>query len=173
MNLFEQFTGFIKEENLFLQNDHLLVTVSGGVDSVVLCALCRQSGLSFSIAHCNFQLRGQESERDQEFVLQLGKEYGVETWIKRFETETYAGENKLSIQVAARELRYAWFNDIIHGECSNTANDLQAPDSRLPAPRYILTAHHADDNLETMLMNFLKVPALPASGLYCLSKVIW
>ena len=89
------------------------MAVSGGVDSVVLCELCKQAGFNFEIAHCNFQLRGEESERDEQFVKDLGEKYGVKVFVKKFETKKYAEENKISIQVAARELRYKWFNELL------------------------------------------------------------
>jgi tRNA(Ile)-lysidine synthase len=144
MNLLKEFQQFIKKQNLFQPKDKLLLAVSGGVDSVVLCELCKQAGYNFIIAHCNFQLRGEESERDEKFVRSLEKKYKVEVLVKKFDTGKYAAENKLSIQVAARELRYAWFNEVIK------------TNSKLPIPGYILTAHHANDNAETLLMNFFK-----------------
>ena len=154
MNLLKNFTDFIKEQNLFQQKDKLLLAVSGGVDSVVLCELCKQAGYDFIIAHCNFQLRGEESERDEDFVNGLGKKYGVEVLVKKFDTNIYAEENKLSIQVAARELRYAWFNELL----SKIKNDLnpEGSDSPFRGVGGIVTAHHANDNTETLLMNFFK-----------------
>src|SRR6476646_3898190 len=103
MKLLESFKTFIKENNLFSLKDKLLLAVSGGVDSVVLCELCKQSGYDFSIAHCNFQLRGEESERDEKFVRELAEEYKVEVKVKKFDTESYASERKISIQEAARD----------------------------------------------------------------------
>ena len=141
MELLQRFKEYIKKNNLFSLKDKLLLAVSGGVDSVVLCELCKQAGYEFMIAHCNFQLRGEESERDEKFVRGLGEKYKVEIKVKEFETEKYAEENKLSIQEAARELRYNWFEE------------LTTHDSRL---KTILTAHHADDNAETVLMNFCR-----------------
>ncbi len=138
------FESYIKKENLFRQKDKLLLAVSGGVDSVVLCELCKQAGYDFLIAHCNFQLRGAESNRDEKFVRSLAEKYQVEVFVKKFDTEKYAEENKLSIQVAARELRYTWFNEVI------------LTNSKFQIPDYILTAHHANDNMETLLMNFFK-----------------
>lgn len=122
-------------------NDRLLLAVSGGVDSMALCSLCREAGFIFSIAHCNFGLRGEESRRDETFVERLGEQYGVETFLKRFDTEKYAAGQRLSTQEAARKLRYAWFEELIDG---------------FSAPAWILTAHHADDNVETMLMHFFR-----------------
>lgn len=142
MDLLKQFQQYIKEENLFRPKDKLLLAVSGGVDSVVLCELCKQAGYDFVIAHCNFQLRGAESNRDEKFVKEFAKRYDAELVVKRFDTKKYATDNKLSIQVAARELRYEWFQEIIQDSAFNI--------------QYILTAHHANDNIETMLMNFFK-----------------
>lgn len=144
MLLSDKFREHIKQQNLFSAKDKLLIAVSGGVDSVVLCELCKQTGYDFIIAHCNFQLRGEESERDEAFVKELGKKYGVEVLAKHFDTETYASENKLSTQEAARNLRYAWFTELL------------TPGSQLPTPNLLLTAHHADDNAETVLMNFFR-----------------
>jgi tRNA(Ile)-lysidine synthase len=140
MGLLRDFKAFIESEHLFQAKDHLLLAVSGGVDSVVLCELCRQAGLNFSIAHCNFQLRGAESGRDEDFVRDLAKKYQVTFHVKRFDTESYAQQHKLSIQVAARNLRYEWFRELL--------SQFQA--------RKVLTAHHANDNIETVLMNFFK-----------------
>ena len=144
MGLIEHFKNYISKNNLFQQKDRLLLAVSGGIDSVVLCELCKQANYNFVIVHCNFQLRGEESERDEQFVRGLGKKYGVEVLVKRFDTEKYAKENKVSIQVAARELRYSWFSELL------------TIDSRLKTTDYLLTAHHLDDNIETMLMNLFK-----------------
>lgn len=137
MNLQLRFTDFIYKTDLFHKKDILLLAVSGGIDSVVLCELCKQSGFNFKMAHCNFQLRGEESVRDEEFVRELARNYKVELFVKRFDTNSYAEEKKISIQVAARELRYEWFHQI-------------------PDINYILTAHHADDNIETVMMSFFK-----------------
>lgn len=120
----------------------LLLAVSGGVDSVVLCEMCSQAGYNFSIAHCNFQLRGAESDADELFVSELAKKYGVKYFVEKFDTEKYASDHKISIQVAARKLRYDWFASLL----GNKKLQLQ----------YLLTAHHADDNIETILMNFFK-----------------
>ena len=147
MTLLEKYRAYIKQQNLFQPKDKLLLAVSGGVDSVVLCELCKQTGYDFVIAHCNFQLRGEESERDEKFVQELGKKYSVEVLVKKFDTQKYADENKMSIQVAARNLRYKWFDEILK---SSTVN------CQLPTANWLLTAHHANDNVETLLMNFFK-----------------
>ena len=121
----------------FLKKGKLLIAISGGLDSVVLTQLCHQLKLHISLAHCNFNLRGKESDTDEDFVLNLAEELNLEVFVESFDTENYAQENKLSIQMAARELRYHWFLELttqLHFD-------------------YVLTAHHADDNLETFLIN--------------------
>ncbi len=151
MNLLEKFISTVREKNLFHPNDQLLLAVSGGVDSVVLCELCHQAGFPFMIAHCNFQLRGDESDRDEQLVNGLAKKYGVEVLVKRFETEKYSINNKLSLQEAARELRYQWFAGLIRN--SSKEDSFSPLASRFSL---LLTAHHADDNNETLLMNFFR-----------------
>ncbi|HEX3164715.1 MAG TPA: tRNA lysidine(34) synthetase TilS [Chitinophagaceae bacterium] len=155
MNLLQQYKDFIKKENLFSSRDKLLLAVSGGVDSVVLCELCKQAGYDFLIVHCNFQLRGAESERDEEFVRKLGEKYKVEVKVKKFDTEKFAEKNKMSFQEAARLLRYEWFNELVESsEFGVRSHELMTPDSRLRT--FLLTAHHANDNAETVLMNFCR-----------------
>lgn len=152
MSLLTSFVSYIKSSHLFSPKDKLLLAVSGGVDSVVLCELCKQVGYDFIIAHCNFQLRGEESERDELFVRQLAKKYGVGAEVKKFDTEKYAAENKLSTQEAARKLRYDWFAELIGKLESGVRNQNPKRETR----NFLLTAHHADDNNETLLMNFFR-----------------
>ena len=194
MSLLNRFINNINEQNLFQKKDYLLLAVSGGVDSVVLCELCYQAGFHFEIAHCNFQLRGEESERDEKFVIQLGEKYGIKVFVKKFNTEEYAAQNKVSIQVAARVLRYAWFEELLsnkqlavgniqsvgNNEKLSNADDLEHSTFNIQHPvfnvklqtsnfervslsppsvvrgLYLLTAHHGNDNIETLLMNFFK-----------------
>jgi tRNA(Ile)-lysidine synthase len=162
MALLQGFIQFVKQERLFQRNALLLLAVSGGVDSVVLCELCNQAGFRFIIAHCNFKLRGEESNRDEKFVQELASKYKVPFKVKIFETEQYAAANKTSIQVAARELRYTWFNELLHhlqtDETLSTRNTGDRPltNTQLVKPACLLTAHHADDNIETMMMNLFK-----------------
>lgn len=130
----------------------IAVAVSGGIDSVVLCELCAQAGLSFLLLHCNFGLRGEESLRDENFVRSLGEKYKVDVVVKDFDTKKYASEKKLSIQEAARDLRYQWFSEI-HGQGEAD---------------FILLAHHANDNIETLLMNFFR-----GTGLEGLTGMPW
>jgi tRNA(Ile)-lysidine synthase len=140
MELFEKFTAYIKKENLFQSTDKLLLAVSGGVDSVVLCALCKQAGYNFSIAHCNFKLRGEASDTDEKFVQKLAENYGVSFYSTSFNTAAIAAETKKSIEETARNLRYQWFETLRSEKGYN----------------HILTAHHADDNIETVVMHFFR-----------------
>ena len=167
MNLHQRYQQFIKQEDLFSPRDKLLLAVSGGVDSVVLCELCKQAGYDFEIAHCNFQLRGEESERDEKFVRQLAEKYRVEVKVKKFNTEKYADENKMSIQEAARNLRYEWFEELVQSsEFRVRSQDPELPTSDSRLRTFLLTAHHANDNAETVLMNFCR-----GTGLHGLSGI--
>ncbi|GGD11831.1 tRNA lysidine(34) synthetase TilS [Hyunsoonleella pacifica] len=138
--MLENFKKHIESNISFLKESKLLIAISGGIDSVVLTHLCYKAGLNISLAHCNFNLRGAESDADEDFVVELAENLEVEVFTQRFDTEKYAQDNKRSIQMAARELRYNWFTEL--------ADQLKFD--------YILTAHHADDNLETFLINFTR-----------------
>jgi len=144
MDLLKRFQELIAEKKLFSKQDHLFLAVSGGLDSSVLCDLCYRSDFDFTIAHCNFRLRGEESARDEQFARTLGKKYKKEVLVAHFDTEAHAHENKISIQVAARELRYEWLSELT-----------EQPSTKSSA-KYILTAHHLDDNIETLLMHFFR-----------------
>ncbi|MFT4203035.1 MAG: tRNA lysidine(34) synthetase TilS [Chitinophagaceae bacterium] len=121
-----------------------IVAVSGGVDSIVLAYVLHRLGFRFVVAHCNFHLRGEESDRDESFVQQYAKSIAKPCVSKHFDTITFAKENKLSIEEAARELRYRWFRQL--------AEERKTGESPLP----IFVAHHANDNVETVLMNFFR-----------------
>lgn len=138
MDLLPYFSQAVSKHHL--QNAKVILAVSGGVDSIVLCELSKQADLDFSIAHCNFSLRGEESERDEAFVRTLGEKYNAGVFVKRFDTAEFAEANHFSIQEAARKLRYDWFEEL-RKETGSAA---------------ILLAHHADDNIETLLMNFFR-----------------
>lgn len=135
--MLQQLAKHIDEQFSFLKEKKLLIAISGGVDSVVLTHFLHQLQFNISLAHCNFQLRGKESDLDEMFVKELGKSFNIQTFTTRFNTNEYATKNKLSTQLAARELRYSWFDSL------SQKNNFD----------YILTAHHADDNLETFLIN--------------------
>jgi tRNA(Ile)-lysidine synthase len=140
MELLQEFLQYIKTKNLFLPKDKLLLAVSGGVDSVVLCELCKQAGFDFAIAHCNFKLRAMASDTDEAFVQNLATINNAAFYVKRFHTTAIAAAKKKSIEETARDLRYNWF------ETLRVENEF----------KYILTAHQADDNIETVLMNFFR-----------------
>lgn len=162
------FQQYIHQHHLFQPKDHLLLAVSGGVDSIVLTDLCFKAGYHFSIAHCNFQLRGEESDADETFVRSLGDKYKVEVMVKKFDTEEYAAANKLSIQEAARALRYTWFEELMNRQTPPSDELIKRTSSSRPTGTpdgathhsslitHLLTAHHADDNNETLLMNFFR-----------------
>ena len=127
------------------QNTHFIIAVSGGVDSIVLTALMQQMGANCSIAHANFQLRGEESNRDESFVQAFATKMGMPFLTKRFDTLAFAEQYKMGIQQAAREIRYAWFESLIK------EMELHATSKIV-----LLTAHHADDQVETVLMQFFR-----------------
>lgn len=129
------------DKNLpFLKDKKLLIAVSGGIDSIVLVHLLKELNYTIGIAHCNFNLRGEESDGDEAFVRNLALTQNIDIHVKHFETKVYADVTKLSIQVAARKLRYAWFNELME---------------RLGYD-YLVTAHHLDDSAETFLINFTR-----------------
>ncbi len=135
-----KFIKFIKENNLFEKSDKILVAISGGADSVVLADLLFENGFDFGLAHCNFKLRGDESDKDEIFCNDLAKKYNTKIFTTSFQTAEFAAQNKQSIELAARNLRYKWFEKI------KTENNY----------KYIATAHHLNDNIETF---FLKIIA--------------
>lgn len=138
--MLEAFKAYIRSAKLFKPTDRILLAVSGGVDSVAMVRLCKDAGIDFSIAHFNFKLRGAESEEDEVFVKSLADELGVPYYIKQVNTKLYAAEHKVSIQMAARDLRYAWFEQLL------TENGYAC----------VATAHHLDDQAETFFINILR-----------------
>ncbi len=140
ISLLEKFKIFISNEKLFSPDQKVLVAVSGGIDSVVLCDLFKMSGFEFAIVHCNFQLRGADSEKDVLLVQFLAEKYNVALYLEKFDTLTYQKENKISLEVAARELRYKYFEYMR----SNYNYDR------------IATGHHHNDNVETTMFNLIK-----------------
>ena len=115
----------------------ILLALSGGLDSVALLHLFNLSGFSFQVAHCNFNLRAEESDVDEKFVIDLCVSLNIPLHIKQFNTEAFAKDNGISIQMAARDLRYSWFEEIRKSKQVD----------------YIATAHHQDDQIETVLLN--------------------
>src|ERR1700710_1682626 len=104
----KNFTDFIEQNNLFEPKSKILAAVSGGMDSVLMAHLLKAAGFNFGIAHCNFMLRGPEAMTDQEFTRNLAQQLGVSFHTTNFNTKDYAAAHKISIQMAARELRYQW-----------------------------------------------------------------
>lgn len=135
-----KFQKHLSENLPFLKEKKLLLAISGGIDSMVLASLLKQLNFDVSLAHCNFKLRGEESDVDQNFISNFASENSLKLYVTAFDTNSFAQDNKVSIQVAARQLRYIWFHQLLQ------ENQLD----------YILTAHHLDDNLETFLINFTR-----------------
>lgn len=135
--MLRQFENQVSNHFPFLQGKKLLLAVSGGLDSMVLVHLFQQLNYEIVVLHCNFQLRGLESFEDQQFIQEYSNTNAIPFVFTQFDTEAFAADFKVSIQVAARELRYSWFYEQLA---------IQKGD-------FILTAHHADDNLETFLIN--------------------
>lgn len=133
----QKFVSHLSTTLVFLKDKKLLLAVSGGIDSMVMSDLFLKNNFQIGIAHCNFQLRGEESSDDQKFIESYASKNSVPCYTTKFDTQSFANDYKVSIQVAARELRYKWFYELLETQNFN----------------YILTAHHADDNLETFLMN--------------------
>jgi len=132
--------AYIKKYKLLNTNDLYLVALSGGADSVALLLLLKEHGFNVHAAHCNFHLRGAESDRDEAFCVELCQGLGVELHRAHFDTRTYADLHKVSIEMAARELRYNWFAQL--------CKDLGAAG--------VCVAHHRDDSVETVLLNLIR-----------------
>ena len=138
--MLERFIRYINENELIRENGKVLLAVSGGIDSVIMTELFKLSGVGYAIAHCNFHLRGMESDEDALFVEALSKENGVEFHLIEFDTYGFATKNKISIQMAARQLRVSWLEKIVEQygyQC-------------------YATAHHQDDQIETLMINLLR-----------------
>lgn len=138
--IIEKIRRFIEQEQLLDWKKKVLVALSGGADSVALLRILLHLGYNIEAAHCNFHLRGKESDRDEYFVRNLCRKLSVDLEIVDFDTRAYAIQNKLSIEMAARELRYEWFGHIV---------------SKI-GTQAVAVAHHRDDSVETMLLNLLR-----------------
>ena len=133
-----KFQNHISTNFPFLQKAKILIAVSGGLDSMVLLNLISKTNVEFAVAHCNFQLRKDESDEEEDFVKSYCKENSIQGFFQKFDTKQFADDEKLSIQVAARKLRYEWFYELLEAEKFD----------------FVATAHHLDDQLETFLINF-------------------
>lgn len=138
--MLESFLNYISKEILIDSDDKVLLGISGGIDSMVMLHLFQKAGLKFSVAHCNFNLREKESDGDQNFVKKYANQNNIEIFIKEFPTKEYATEHKISIQMAARELRINWFFELLSNHNFSS----------------YATAHHLDDQAETFFINLLR-----------------
>lgn len=138
--LLNQVKRHIKKNQLFESGDKLLIALSGGLDSIVLTHLLFKLDYHIGVAHCNFQLRGKESATDAEFVEAFAEMHKIPLYSKIFDTKSFAKKQQLSTQLAARELRYTWFDEVMKKQTYD----------------YLITAHHANDQVETMLYNLTK-----------------
>lgn len=135
----QEFELHLRANFPYLYKNQFLIAISGGIDSVVLTHLCKMAGLNFALAHCNYQLRGAESDADENFVRKLAEEYNVEVLVKKFNTAALVQEDA-SIQLLARNQRYQWFTELLTQEKYH----------------YVLTGHHLNDDIETFFINFLR-----------------
>ena len=138
--MIEKFQSHLTNNFPYLFGKKLLLATSGGLDSMVMAHLFKSLNFEIALAHCNFQLRGNESLEDHLFVKNYAEANGIPVFITQFDTQSFATDYQLSTQVAARELRYNWFYELLENENFD----------------YILTAHHADDNIETFLIHLIR-----------------
>ena len=138
--MLDQFQAYINRYHLIAEGDKLILALSGGIDSMVLADLLQKAKVEFVAAHCNFHLRGEESDGDDWFVRKFAEKRGIQCFVKHFETEKYAAKYGISIEMAARDLRYAWFEQL----------------RRQLGYDKIAVAHHADDQAETFFINLLR-----------------
>ncbi|MBR5663639.1 MAG: tRNA lysidine(34) synthetase TilS [Bacteroidales bacterium] len=186
--MIEQFRAYITSNHLINKGDRILVALSGGVDSMVLAELLRKEGYDIAFAYCNFHLRGKESDEDEQFVREYAERVGVKLFVKQFDTLDYVENNKVSVEMAARELRYAWFNDLInaneHLNASSAAQKVAGVSnerSEWNSLRFdkLALAHHADDQIETFFINLLRGSGIkglkamqPRNGMY-IRPLLW
>ena len=164
--MLEQFRKYIALNHLINKGDRILVALSGGIDSMVLAELLRREGYDIAFAHCNFHLRGAESDGDEQFVREYAERVGVKLFVKQFDTLQFVENQKVSVEMAARELRYAWFNGLCRG-------------TRPCVFTKLALAHHADDQIETFFINLLRGSGIkglkamqPRNGLY-IRPLLW
>ena len=182
-----KFQNYIESNHLINKGDRILVALSGGVDSMVLAELLRRGGYDIAFAHCNFHLRGKESDGDEQFVREYAERVGVKLFVRQFDTLDFVENNKVSVEMAARELRYAWFNDLINANehISSTESHVHPVISTERSEwRNLLfdklaLAHHADDQIETFFINLLRGSGIkglkamqPRNGMY-IRPLLW
>lgn len=142
--MLQAFLAFIQAHQLAKADDKILLAVSGGIDSVVMLHLFHEAGFHIAVAHANFKLREAEADADAAFVATLSERLGLQFYQREFDTKNYAMQQGLSIQMAARQLRYGWFHELMQADGFDK----------------LATAHHLNDNIETVLMNFLRASSL-------------
>lgn len=140
MTMLDRFQAYINRYNPIAEGEKVVLALSGGIDSMVLADLLLKSKVDFVVAHCNFHLRGEESDGDERFVCDFAERNGIQCFVKHFDTEKYAAGQGISIEMAARDLRYAWFEELRQ---------------QLGYDK-IAVAHHADDQAETFFINLLR-----------------
>ena len=174
--MLEQFRKYIASNHLINKGDRILVALSGGVDSMVLAELLRREGYDITFAHCNFHLRGKESDGDEQFVREYAERVGVKLFVKQFDTLQFVDNNKVSVEMAARELRYAWFNELIN---QNVISSEAERSREILQFDKLALAHHADDQIETFFINLLRGSGIkglkamqPCNGKY-IRPLLW
>lgn len=161
--MLKDFKNFIEHNGLINKGEKVLLAISGGVDSMVLAKLMIEGGYRISLAHCNFHLRGEDSNRDENFVRRFADSNALELFVKEFDTETFAAENSLSIEMAARQLRYSWFEEL------KKENNFDK----------VAVAHHSDDQIETFFINLLRgsgikgLKAMKAVNGFYIRPLLW
>ncbi|HUW92836.1 MAG TPA: tRNA lysidine(34) synthetase TilS [Bacteroidales bacterium] len=138
--MIKRFLEFSEQNRLFTKENKLLIAVSGGIDSMAMAVLFREAGIKHAIVHCNFSLRGAESDGDELFVRDYASKHNISIYVKKFDTLAFATDKGISVQMAARELRYAWFDKIV------TEDGFDA----------VAVAHNLNDNAETFFINLLR-----------------
>ena len=138
--MLDQFQAYINRYHLLAEGDKIILALSGGIDSMVLADLLLKAKVQFVAVHCNFHLRGEESDGDEQFVREFAEKKGIQCFVKHFDTEQFAAEQGISIEMAARDLRYSWFEELRQ---------------QLGYDK-IVVAHHADDQAETFFINLLR-----------------
>jgi len=138
--MLDQFQAYINRYHLIAEGDRIVLALSGGIDSMVLADLLLKMKADFMVVHCNFHLRSEESDGDEKFVREFAEKQGIQCFVKHFDTEEYAAKQGISIEMAARDLRYAWFEELRQ---------------QLDYDK-IAVAHHADDQAETFFINLLR-----------------
>jgi tRNA(Ile)-lysidine synthase len=142
--MYQRFLEYAKQHRLFSTGSRLLLAVSGGTDSMVMACLFREAGVDHSIAHCNFSLRGAESDDDEQFVSDYAAKNKLQFYTTRFDTLSHAASKRISVQMAARDLRYEWFDTLVDHEGFDA----------------VAVAHNLDDNVETFLINLMRSTGL-------------